>query len=322
MRVFCSLLRPLTFVADSLGLQAQRMQLRPSIYNRGITQNSPRPGLMTKTAKPSPASAPKNGSAFSLISRKTLLALYDAMLRARILDEYLLHLARKKGLRARYTSARGQEGAVAAVTIALGARDLLAPSRHCLVPSLIRAKWSSGNSLAFSVPPADPALPLQAMLASAVQQAREQKKRVTAFFCSAHELSRPAARALLQKAGAERLPLLLVAHGSRPAAGADAAVCPFDPGFPVITVDSHDAVGVYRVAFEGMVHARRGNGPTLIQCLPSPFQQADGRRSCPLVKMERYLASRKLISDGWAAKLASRYSRELETALAEAARRK
>jgi TPP-dependent pyruvate/acetoin dehydrogenase alpha subunit len=96
---------------------------------------------------------------------------------------------------------------------------------------------------------------------------------------------------------------------------------PSDPGFPAIPVDGHDAVGVYRVASEAMAHARRGSGPTLIQCLPSPFGQMDGRRGCPLANMERYLAGRKLISDGWAARLARRFTRELEAALPKTARR-
>ncbi len=270
---------------------------------------------MIHTIEPAPASASTNGSEFSLVSRKTLLSLYDAMLRARVLDEHLLGRSRQNGLRARYASARGQEGAVAAVTIALGARDLMAPSRHCLVPSLIRTRPPKGTPLALKLSENAPSLPFQAALGFALEQARKQKNRVTAFFCSAHELSRPAARALLYQAGAERLPLLLVAHGSRPAAERMAAVRPSNPGFPAIAVDSHDAVGVYRVACEAIAHARRGSGPTLIQCLPSPFAQMEGQRSCPLKKMERYLAGRKLISDGWAAKLARRYSRELEAAL-------
>jgi Dehydrogenase E1 component len=276
---------------------------------------------MVHTIDSAPASAVKNGSEFSLVSHKTLLALYDAMLRARVLDEYLLKQARKKGLSALYASARGQEGAVAAVTIALGTRDFLAPSRHYLVPSLIRTRSSKGNSLAVRLSRSVPALPFQATLGFALEQARGQKSRVTAFFCSAYELSRPAARAFLHQAGDERLPLLVVAHGSRPAAEQKAAVRPSNSGFPAIAVDSHDAVGVYRVACEAIAHARRGSGPTLIHCVPSPFPQMGGRRSCPLVKMERYLAGRKLIPDGWASKLARRYSRELESALAVAQRR-
>ena len=278
---------------------------------------------MTKTAKPSSASAPANGNGFSLVSRKTLLALYDAMLRARILDEHLLGMARQKGLCARYASARGQEAAVAAVVIALGPRGVLAPSRHCLVPSLIQTRSSRGNPLHTGqftrARLSAPSLPFQAALRLALEQAREQRSRVTAFFCSAHELSRPSARALFHQAGAERLPLLLVAHGSRPAAETMAAVRPSDTDFPAIAVDSHDAVGVFRVACEAIAHARRGSGPTLIQCVPSPFAQMEGRRSCPLKNMERYLAGRNLIPDGWAAKLTRRYSRNLEAALAATA---
>ena len=37
------------------------------------------------------------------------------------------------------------------------------------------------------------------------------------------------------------------------------------------------------------------------------------------MKMERYLTGRELIPDGWAAKLARRYSGELEAALAPVA---
>lgn len=131
---------------------------------------------MVHTIDSAPALALKNGSEFSLVSHKTLLALFDAMLRARVLDEHLLKQARKKGLSARYASARGQEGAVAAVTIALEARDFLAPSRHYLVPSLIRTRSSKGNSLVVRLSRTAPALPFQATLAFALEQARGQKK--------------------------------------------------------------------------------------------------------------------------------------------------
>jgi len=70
---------------------------------------------------------------------------------------------------------------------------------------------------------------------------------------------------------------------------------------PTIPVDDSDAVAVYRVVYESIDKARRGAGPTLIQCMRHESLSTRGHhkdeRADPLVYMEQYLRKRNLWSD-------------------------
>ena len=83
-----------------------------------------------------------------------------------------------------------------------------------------------------------------------------------------------------------------------------------DPTFTTIPVDRTDVIAVYRVASEAIDRARRGIGPTLIQCidfqLPSRKNQPhDAHCSDPLSYMESYLRSKNL----WSPELKEEQSR-------------
>jgi len=70
---------------------------------------------------------------------------------------------------------------------------------------------------------------------------------------------------------------------------------------PTIPVDDSDVVAVYRVAYESIEKARRGAGPTLIQCIRhrslSARNRAKDERADPVVYMEQYLRKRNLWSN-------------------------
>jgi TPP-dependent pyruvate/acetoin dehydrogenase alpha subunit len=80
-------------------------------------------------------------------------------------------------------------------------------------------------------------------------------------------------------------------------------------GFPAIAVDGNDVVAVYRVATESIAHARRGNGPTLIECMVERSKSHD-----PIRKMEAYLMRRGLFSKGMKVEIADRFTRQLDAA--------
>ena len=68
-----------------------------------------------------------------------------------------------------------------------------------------------------------------------------------------------------------------------------------------IPVDDSDAVAVYRVAYEAIAKARRGAGPTLIQCirlrsLPASIRFMD-QRGDPIAYLEHYLRKQNLWSE-------------------------
>jgi TPP-dependent pyruvate/acetoin dehydrogenase alpha subunit len=64
-----------------------------------------------------------------------------------------------------------------------------------------------------------------------------------------------------------------------------------------MVVDQDDVVAVYRVASEALAHARRGNGPTLVDSKPWRLKDGDrktGRSSDSISKMELYLEGKGL----------------------------
>ena len=88
---------------------------------------------------------------------------------------------------------------------------------------------------------------------------------------------------------------------------------------PAVAVEDDDAVAIYRVTTEALAHARRGSGPTLIECRPWPFN--DPRKSKrppamhPIGKMETYLTGKGLFNKRYKSKLATEFNRELDIAI-------
>ncbi len=74
-------------------------------------------------------------------------------------------------------------------------------------------------------------------------------------------------------------------------------------------------VAVYRVSTEAITHARKGNGPTLIECIFEPSEIRD-----PLLKMEAYLTRKGLFSEEWKRQVAVAFKRELDNAIEAAVR--
>ncbi len=66
---------------------------------------------------------------------------------------------------------------------------------------------------------------------------------------------------------------------------------------PVLTVDGEDAVAVYRVMQESVLRARLGGGPAVLWAVLTPLAGAQAKLSRaqqPIVKLERYMAARKI----------------------------
>ena len=81
--------------------------------------------------------------------------------------------------------------------------------------------------------------------------------------------------------------------------------------FPVITVDAHDVVAVYRVAQESIARVREGGGPALIACMAYSL---NGAPVNAVASMERYLTGKKLFSDRWKREVIAEFKREMDGA--------
>jgi TPP-dependent pyruvate/acetoin dehydrogenase alpha subunit len=260
--------------------------------------------------------APPTQDGFSLISNEKLLHLYSAMLKCRILAERsdIIKLASNDS--AVGSVSLGQEAGAVGITIDLLPGDTVAPPLGDIIPFFIN-NLPLGTMLNGLFNPIAPAPKTNAQFKIATDDAMLNKltgngKIAVAF--SSHEPASPGPwHESLSFAGLHDLPMifiLMTASGSHLSSRTKAL------HFPVITVDGNDVVAVYRVASEAIAHARRGNGPTLIECRTYPSNPGD-----PVMNMEKYLASKGLFSEKFKREETAGFKKELEIAMESAGNR-
>ena len=124
-------------------------------------------------------------------------------------------------------------------------------------------------------------------IAAGYAMAQRGTKRVLLAFSGAGVASLDTLRPALAYAAQQKLGIVFVIETS-----AAADVCSArhtDPlGLYGIPVDGNDVVAVYRVAQEAITRARRGLGPTLIDCKPWPLDGA----ADPVRRLEEALQRR------------------------------
>jgi len=254
-------------------------------------------------------------SEFTLISNQKLLALYTGLL-----------TCRRQATSANGTSASicGHEAALVGATIDLGPGDAVCSREHgvvtglsdgIMIPALllhpgIHAPAAPGNGTAAyqadrngsSLSAAGLAY-LHAAIGKALANKTISNRKVAVVFApkEASEMLREA----LHIATVHALPMVFVhqpeAHGDKargkPRTSNQNHARIKTPWFPSITVDCHDVVALYRVAFEAISRARLGRGPTLIECRPYRLKNrihADD----PVLHMEHYLRAKGLLDSG------------------------
>jgi TPP-dependent pyruvate/acetoin dehydrogenase alpha subunit len=271
---------------------------------------------MTTTTKEESAAATAalaGNHGFSLISDEKLLQIYTSMVKCRMIGERVQSLwGQRKSTGNRHASV-GQEAAAAAVAIDLLPGDTLFPSHRDLVVNFIKGDPLTEVLRSLSADAAAPELAGQLSLAtSAAQIDKREKNGKIAVIFSSGESSLPGIwQEALLNAGANRLPILFVRQAG--ISDSSESLTPRDFGFPCIPVDGSDAVAVYRVATEAITHARKGNGATLIECVPWPL---DGRlETDPILKMEAYLTRKGLFSEELKREVAVSFSKELDCAI-------
>ncbi len=112
---------------------------------------------------------------------------------------------------------------------------------------------------------------------------------------------------------ANRLPIVFVSDGtaSRPLRRHETQDLSHWP-FPTIAVDGRDVIAVYRVTKEAMAAARRGHGPTLVDCVNflAPGPRGKDERD-PLATFRGYLKRHNAWSEDWAKNLQADLTREI-----------
>jgi TPP-dependent pyruvate/acetoin dehydrogenase alpha subunit len=194
---------------------------------------------------------------FSLISNRKLLALYSAMAECRRIAEGSVAISNGRGRRATAGSILGHEAALVGAAI-----DLL-PSDTIISALRPEAALKAVN----------PAPSFTSGLVRATRAALAGKgdRSVSLVFLGSTRTAQSSWIRALTLAVEQNLPILFVLLGPP---GALATPRTFDAiqvkrrgySLPVIAVDGNDVVAVYRVASESLAHARKGHGPTLIDC--------------------------------------------------------
>ncbi|HUH61715.1 MAG TPA: thiamine pyrophosphate-dependent enzyme [Terracidiphilus sp.] len=267
---------------------------------------------------------------FSLISHEKLLQLYAAMIKCRVLRNRLRLFA------PRNDSDGGEgflrEASLAGVTIDLVRGDAIAPARWQALADLAKGtlREQSVRRLAARARRGTRGSTAGLRFESAIQAARVRKKkrtgRIVVAFADAGETAPPTLRKFLAAAARQKLPMVFVVHGQRRATAAngwedDKWEGPWPrggvQGLPAIVVDGDDAIAAYRVAYEAIARARRGLGPTLIECEPYRLEaparlvepaQGDGS----IANMENYLRRKGLWVPEARARIEASFMEELD----------
>lgn len=285
-----------------------------------------------------PAAAPTHGS-FSLISKARLIEIYSIMLRCRMLRERVHALGSAARQGGGLTTRPGSEAVAASAIVDLLPRDLVVSSspdlfapfvRGVPLESILRPVFRRTADAQGGIAEPDfkrgvvagafsSAAQLGVAVGAALAQKMAKRGDVTVVFCSERGA---ALRESLDFAAAHALPILFVRQGKSPLevpAGGGKWEMPA-LNLPVMPVDRDDAVAVYRVAHEAIQHLRRGDVPTLIDCVAL---RIPGRRITALDsirKMGAYLEGKGLNPEPIKARVAAEFGRELDAAIDESRR--
>jgi acetoin:2,6-dichlorophenolindophenol oxidoreductase subunit alpha len=289
---------------------------------------------------------------FSLISNERLIRLYEVMLKCRMLEKRIRTQAKRNGIVQRL-SAWGKEGTLVGMLAGLNSQDAVDSTQQRFLVEFIQSAFAGHTPLKKILDAASTANggagahPGTEQLGSLIEAARASKAKKNGGIAAAFSFDEPDSHCRWQEAldlaGAQGLPILFVRQRgvlrTSPNSKSKPAKRAISPPMgarcvPAILVDGSDVVAVYRVASEAMTRARKGQGPTLIECVPfqlagrvkngpaKPSRVKKSRRpasSDPIVNMEAYLTHKGLFTSKLRSKIVRDFTQELDTAAGIAA---
>jgi TPP-dependent pyruvate/acetoin dehydrogenase alpha subunit len=293
-------------------------------------------------AKTKPAAKWEN----PLIPNKKLRALYTAMVELRLLEEFIARLQKTQKTKpaARLHTALKEEGCFVSTLIDLEPGDLTSDAhrgvateflRGAKLPLLVRHITALVTNPAKGSEPASPShsrdernylhlpflegglqrLNLAAGAALALKAANAG--RLVVAYARPNDLDMKEWQQVLQFAGAQSLPLILV---TLPETGGDTSAIgrlsrlATDNGVPGILVDAADPVALYRVAQESTQRARANGGAVLMECIPFPLAEKLKQPTDPIETMRRFLLSRQIVTESWMNQVSYKFRHRLENA--------
>jgi TPP-dependent pyruvate/acetoin dehydrogenase alpha subunit len=259
----------------------------------------------------------KNG--YSLISSGKFRQLYAALLKCELLEERLGSLSSSNGTQHPTAAAVG-------VTLDLERDDTVVFNPRTVAANIVKGvparallRYDDGGEystgLAFgkvsALTPASSAASAQAGLATGAALANKMAKnrRIAVAFMEGGTAALKECKEALELASTHKLPVLYVIQTELDRS-AEKSLAGLSELLPLITVDAHDLVAIYRVAQESIARARDG-GPTLIVCVPDA---AKGMSTSAIANMECYLAGKKLFENRWKDEALAEFNAELDAA--------
>ena len=320
--------------------------------------------MATKVKEPvEKLSANGTSESTGLISNEKLRQLYATMLKCRTLEERARVLFKQSKFTGNYYAAVGQEAAAVGTAIDLRVEDTIGPSHRDFITGFIKGApldkmlchlYARGNSpdkgrsspAHFGYAPLNvitPASTIAAQLniATGVALANKMKKNdnIAVAYSGDGSTSLGFWHEALNFAGVHDLPIVFVCQNNLWAESVnlqfqtkvpDISVKAQAYGFPGITVDGNDVVAVYRVAQEAIARARRGQGPTLIECKtyrwyghseidPAKYRDPEEverwKAKDPIAGMEKYLTGKGLFTAEWKQEIVDGFNKELDAAI-------
>jgi pyruvate dehydrogenase E1 component alpha subunit len=298
------------------------------------------------------------------LTREQLLDLHYFLRLTRTLEERIGILYRQGKIYGGVYLSTGQEAVSVGATAALEPGDIILPSHRDLGAHLLRGiqprevlaqylgrtggptRGRDGNvhygdiqrgDVAFISPMAD-SIPVAAGVALALK--RQGKGRVAMTWFGDGATSRGDFHEGINLAAVLRLPAVFVCNNNQYAYSTplnrqtlvpDIALRAAGYGIPGATVDGTDVLAVYRAARDAVARARRGEGPTLLECktmrmrghsehddasyVPRELLEA-WRGKDPIQRLEARLRQAKILDDEGQTRMNKRLTEEIDAAVA------
>ncbi|GFO54897.1 pyruvate dehydrogenase (acetyl-transferring) E1 component subunit alpha [Geomonas sp. Red276] len=292
------------------------------------------------------------------LSDDRLWEMYRFMVLTRVFDERAVSLQRE-GRMGTYPPVKGQEATQVGSAFALTKEDWIFPSFREMgvhltlgfpIPQLLQ--YWTGDERAQRIPEQFRIFPFCVAVGSQLPHAvgaalavryRREPVAVAVFFGDG-ATSKGDFHEAMNMAGVYRLPVVFICQNNQWAisvpvkgqtASATLAQKAVGYGFEGIQVDGNDVLAIYAAVSGALEKARRGEGPTMVECLTyrmadhttaddagryrSPEEVEKWRSRDPLLRMERYLESRGRWTPeaagevrGWATAAIDQAVREME----------
>lgn len=274
-----------------------------------------------------------------MISNKKLIELYSAMVMCRMIADRAGSLKERGRLRTALDAGVGREAALAGIAVDLTNEDTLSATPDLFVSEFLKGTTLDGifSGLAngqthAAMKPANGGAPSESALDGACTAAKAHKVaksgKIAIAFCATERVHAGRWRRNLTMAAKQNLPVVFVRQlewregtEEKPTKVTEGWPDALHFGVPTIQVDGNDVVAVYRVASESIARARRGQGPTVIDCISvvadDDAASQNGRlagSSDPIVIMETHLAGKGLFKPDLKKTIVSGFGLELDKA--------